>query len=193
MATAASLRCFCTSVLKSCVRRCRLDGDGGSSTLLLHFGAQILRAQVSPGWRRRRVATLLRTSVLTSCICRCHPDGDGGVLPRCFALRCSNPACAGVAWMATAACCHAASHFGAQIPLGRRCLFRRPRLLRAHAVDRCHIGRGQMAQSASTTPSVDQCQMAQSASCRKSAESTVLNELQAHKYSCSFPAGAHAH
>ena len=48
MATAASLRCFCTAVLKSCVRRYRLDGDGGVSTLLLHFGAQILPAQVSP-------------------------------------------------------------------------------------------------------------------------------------------------
>jgi hypothetical protein len=35
-------------VLKSCMRRCRLDGDCGVSTLLLRFGAQILRPQVSP-------------------------------------------------------------------------------------------------------------------------------------------------
>ena len=48
MATAASLRCFCTAVRKSCRRRCRLDGDGGVSTLLLHCGAQILHPQVSP-------------------------------------------------------------------------------------------------------------------------------------------------
>ena len=33
---------------KACIRRCRLDGDGGVSTLLLHFGAQTLHAQVSP-------------------------------------------------------------------------------------------------------------------------------------------------
>ena len=48
MATAASQRCFCTSVLKSCMRENRIGGDGDVSTLLLHFGAQILHAQVSP-------------------------------------------------------------------------------------------------------------------------------------------------
>ena len=42
---------LCTSVLKSCMRTSRLDGDGGVSTLLLHFGAQTLHAQVSPGIR----------------------------------------------------------------------------------------------------------------------------------------------
>jgi len=81
---------LCTSVLKSRMRRCRLGGDGGVSALLLHFCAQFLHVQVSPGWRRRRVATLLRTSVLESCMRE-------------------------VAWMATAACSHAASHFGVQI------------------------------------------------------------------------------
>jgi hypothetical protein len=38
-----------------------------------HLGAQILHAQVSPGWRRRRVATLLRSSVLKSCIVQVSP------------------------------------------------------------------------------------------------------------------------
>ena len=97
------------------MRRCRLGGDGGVSALLLHFGAQFLLVQVAPGWRRRRAATLLRTSVLKSCRYRCRLEGDGGVWPRCVALQCSNPACAGVARLATAACSHAASHFGAQI------------------------------------------------------------------------------
>jgi len=82
---------------------------GGSAALLSHFGAQILHAQVSPGWRRRRhqrclallqqlccalrsggnaivwpllSVVLLRcfcTSVLKSCMRRCRLVGDGGV------------------------------------------------------------------------------------------------------------------
>ena len=69
----------------------------------LLFGAQILLAQVSPCWRRRRLATLLCTLALESCMHKCRLGGDGGAKLRCFALRCSNPACAGVALVATAA------------------------------------------------------------------------------------------
>jgi len=119
---------LCTLALKSCMRRCHLCGDGGVklrcfalwrsnpacagvalaataelSFAALHFGAQILRAQVSPCWRRQRLAMLLCTLALKSCMRRCRLGGDGGVKLRCFALRCSNPACAGGSLVATAA------------------------------------------------------------------------------------------
>ena len=121
---------FCA--LKSCIRRCRSDGDGGVcyaafalrcsnlacasvalmataalATLPRHSGAQILQAQVPPWRRRRRLLRCFCTAVLKFCMrLQQRPDS---CYRRCRNLlrlrsqRCSNPCSSQVPLSTTAA------------------------------------------------------------------------------------------